>query len=199
MVACADVGNGTERIYWDELFEEVVFLWIDIISNFPNDTFCRPPHLLLPKTESHEPIFRKPRRQRIRTTIAIWAGIFFIILILVPTVCSIAYYCREDNPWPQNRYLEKFTNYDPTKDVLDIKSIDHENKIIHYYQYRNDPHDWTPEPAPPAASGSPQQRTITIDGKETTIDASPEEIISSMMDQVDYNEMLDFYGDPELR
>lgn len=63
MVACADVGNGTERIYWDELFEEVVFLWIDIISNSPNDTFCRPPHLLLPKTESHEPIFRKPRRQ----------------------------------------------------------------------------------------------------------------------------------------
>ena len=31
--------------------------------NFPNDTFCRPPHLLLPKTESHETIFRKPRRQ----------------------------------------------------------------------------------------------------------------------------------------
>lgn len=100
MVACADVGNDTERIYWDELFEEVVFLWIE---------------------------------------------------------------------------------------------------IIHYYQYRNDPHNWTPKPASPKTSMSPQQTTITIDGKETTIDASPEEIISSMMDQVDYNEMLDFYGDPELR
>ena len=123
------------------------------------------------------PFLENPDDSRIRTTITIWAGIFFIILILVPTVCSIAYYCREDDPWPQNRYLEEFTNYDPTKDVLDIKSIDHENKIIM----------------------SPQQTTITIDGKETTIDASPEEIISSMMDQVDYNEMLDFYGDPELR
>ena len=124
------------------------------------------------------PFLEDPDDSRIRTTIAIWAGIFFIILILVPTVCSIAYYCRKDDPWPQNRYLEEFTNYDPTKDVLDIKSIDHENKIIHYYQ---------------------QQTTITIDGKETIIDASPEEIISTMMDQVDYNEMLDFYGDPELR
>lgn len=88
------------------------------------------------------PFLENPDDSRIRTTIAIWAGIFFIILILVPTVCSIAYYCREDDPWPQNRYLEEFTNYDPTKDVLDIKSIDHENKIIHYYQYRNDPHNW---------------------------------------------------------
>ena len=87
------------------------------------------------------PFLENPDDSRIRTTIAIWAGIFFIILILVPTVCSIAYYCREDDPWPQNRYLEEFTNYDPTKDVLDIKSIDHENKIIHYYQYRNDPHN----------------------------------------------------------
>ena len=151
------------------------------------------------KLKAMNPFLENPDDSRIRSTIAIWAGIFFIILILVPTVCSIAYYCREDDPWPQNRYLEEFTNYDPTKDVLDIKSIDHENKIIHYYQYRNDPHDWTPKPASPKTSMSPQQTTITIDGKETTIDASPEEIISSMMDQVDYNEMLDFYGDPELR
>ena len=41
--------------------------------------------------------------------------------------------------------------------------------------------------------------TIIIDGKETVIDAGPEEIISTLMDQVDYNELLDFYGDPELR
>ena len=137
MVACADVGNGTERIYWDELLEEVGFLWIDIISNFPNDTFCRPPHLLLPKTESHEPIFRKPRRQpdphhhsHLGRNIFHYLNIgsdSLLNRILLPA---------------QNRYLEDFTNYDPTKDVLDIKSIDHENKIIHYYQYRNDPHDW---------------------------------------------------------
>lgn len=146
------------------------------------------------------PFLEDPDDSRIRTTIAIWAGIFFIIFILVPTVCSIAYYCREDDPWPRNRYIEDFTNYDPTKDILDIKSIDHENRIIHYYQYRNDPDTWTPGPASPGtAADTRRQTTITINGKETTIDASPEEIISSMMDQVDYNEMLDFYGDPELR
>ena len=72
-----------------------------------------------------------------------------------------------------------------------------QNKIIHYYQYRTDPHDWTPRPAKPEKSQ--QKTTIIIDGKETVIDAGPEEIISTLMDQVDYNELLDFYGDPELR
>ena len=138
---------------------------------------------------------------KIYMSIAKWTGIFFAALTVYIIIYTIvdSYRTRQDELRPKSRYLEEFTNYDPTKDVLDIKSIDHENKIIHYYQYRNDPHDWTPKPAPPAASGSPQQTTITIDGKETTIDASPEEIISTLMDQVDYNEMLDFYGDPELR
>ena len=130
-----------------------------------------------------------------------WAIISFIVLILYVVICYVADNRRPriEEPRPKKNYLEEFTNYDPAKDILDIKSIDYENKIIHYYQYRNDPHDWTPKPASPKTSMSPQQTTITIDGKETTIDASPEEIISSMMDQVDYNEMLDFYGDPELR
>ena len=128
-----------------------------------------------------------------------WAIIFFIVLILYAVIYYVAENRRTrlEERRPKKNYLEEFTNYDPAKDILDIKSIDYENKIIHYYQYRTDPHDWTPRPAKPEKSQ--QKTTIIIDGKETVIDVGPEEIISTLMDQVDYNELLDFYGDPELR
>ena len=128
-----------------------------------------------------------------------WAIIFFIVLILYAVIYYVAENRRTrlEERRPKKNYLEEFTNYDPAKDILDIKSIDYENKIIHYYQYRTDPHDITSKPTMPARN--PQRTTVIIDGKQTTIDGSPEEIISTLMDQVDYNEMLDFYGDPELR
>lgn len=128
-----------------------------------------------------------------------WTIIIFIIITIYIVIWHVSENrrARMDGCRPKKNDLEEFTNYDPTKDILDIKSIDYENKIIHYYQYRNDPHDWTPKPVTPERS--PSRTTIIIDGKETTIDASPEEIISTLMDQVDYNELLDFYGDPELR
>lgn len=128
-----------------------------------------------------------------------WAIISFIVLILYVVICYVAENrrARMEEHRPEKNDLEEFTNFDPAKDILDIKSIDYENKVIHYYQYRNDPHDWTPAPAKPDVP--PQRTTIIIDGKETILEASPEEIISTLMDQVDYNELLDFYGDPELR
>ena len=128
-----------------------------------------------------------------------WAIISFIVLILYVVICYVAdnRRTRMEERRPKKNYLEEFTNYDPAKDILDIKSIDYENKVIHYYQYRTDPHDWTPKSVKP--DNPPQRTTIIIDGKETVIDAGPEEIISTLMDQVDYNELLDFYGDPELR
>lgn len=137
--------------------------------------------------------------ERFLISVVKWTIISFIVIILYVVIYYVAdsRRARMQERRPEKNYLEEFTNYDPTKDILDIKSIDYENKIIHYYQYRTDPHDITSKPTMPARN--PQRTTVIIDGKQTTIDGSPEEIISTLMDQVDYNEMLDFYGDPELR
>ena len=72
-----------------------------------------------------------------------WAIIFFIVLILYAVIYYVAENRRTrlEERRPKKNSLEEFTNYDPAKDILDIKSIDYENKIIHYYQYRTDPHD----------------------------------------------------------
>lgn len=100
-------------------------------------------------------------------------------------------------------------NWDESRPVMDVKSYDYENKTVTYREYR------TPEKENNWSYTYPQvsrkSRDISIDRDRITITmdiedimdnmttSEKEDMIQEMIGNMDYNDLLDFYGSPEGR
>lgn len=116
-------------------------------------------------------------------------------------------------------------NLDPSRPVQDIKSYDYNNQTVTYREYRNGTSPITTSPDKTYSWKEVEHRTVlytypnpshkktgvtvkdgnmtvTIDLEkvfENMPDYQKDQFLQDIMDNVDYNDLLDYYGSPELR
>lgn len=116
--------------------------------------------------------------------------IFFISLIWIVT-----YTPKESAPMPKKKGIESFIGYDPSRDISEISHIDYTNGAIEYRL-----------PDKPRTSEGERQRgteaatfkatgTTLYDnnGKPIHIEASPEDILEQLRDDIDFDDLADYY------
>lgn len=117
-------------------------------------------------------------------------SIFFISLIWIVT-----YTPKESAPTPKKKGIESFIGYDPSRDISEISHIDYTNGAIEYRL-----------PDKPRTSEGERQRgteaatfkatgTTLYDnnGKPIHIDASPEDILKQLRNDIDFDDLADYY------
>ena len=117
-------------------------------------------------------------------------AIFFISLIWIVT-----YTPKESAPMPKKKGIESFIGYDPSRDISEISHIDYTNGAIEYRL-----------PDKPRTSEGERQRgteaatfkatgTTLYDnnGKPIHIDASPEDILEQLRNDIDFDDLADYY------
>ena len=117
-------------------------------------------------------------------------AIFFISLIWIVT-----YTPKESAPTPKKKGIESFIGYDPSRDISEISHIDYTNGAIEYRL-----------PDKPRTSAGERQRgteaatfkatgTTLYDnnGKPIHIDASPEDILEQLRNDIDFDDLADYY------
>lgn len=117
-------------------------------------------------------------------------AIFFISLIWIVT-----YTPKESAPTPKKKGIESFIGYDPSRDISEISHIDYTNGAIEYRL-----------PDKPRTSEGERQRgteaatfkatgTTLYDnnGKPIHIDASPEDILEQLRNDIDFDDLADYY------
>lgn len=115
---------------------------------------------------------------------------FFISLIWIVT-----YTPKESAPTPKKKGIESFIGYDPSRDISEISHIDYTNGAIEYRL-----------PDKPRTSEGERQRgteaatfkatgTTLYDnnGKPIHIDASPEDILEQLRNDIDFDDLADYY------
>ena len=131
-----------------------------------------------------------------------WLSIFFGVLLAVWIVGKVSFPDSKPQSPSERHAVSGFRNSDPSRPATDIKSVDYENKVIHYYEYND----------PGAVSGvkasgryglpvqdSPVYDNLRLDdGSVVHIDLPPDVAIQQLMDDVDSNDLLDYYGSPEF-
>lgn len=107
-------------------------------------------------------------------------------------------------------------NWDYSRSAQDVKSYDYNNHTVTYREYRPNPApSYTPSEGRTVLwSWSPKKKAkVTIRNGEMEIpvkidledlirdlpESNKQDLIQSVMDNVDYNDLLDYYGSPELR
>ena len=111
-------------------------------------------------------------------------------------------YCTDDYK-PDTNHRQHFKGTIPGKSAKDIKHIDYSTGTVYYRPYK-DPN-----------SNQISQRKVTVmphptTRKKTRVEIKDNEMIISvpidkermvyeMMDDMDYNDLLDYYGSPELQ
>lgn len=117
-------------------------------------------------------------------------AIFFISLIWIVT-----YTPKESAPTPKKKGIESFIGYDPSRDISEISHIDYTNGAIEYRR-----------PDKPRTSEGERRRgteaatfkatgTTLYDnnGKPIHIDASPEDILEQLRNDIDFDDLADYY------
>lgn len=117
-------------------------------------------------------------------------AIFFISLIWIVT-----YTPKESAPTPKKKGIESFIGYDPSRDISEISHIDYTNGAIEYRL-----------PDKPRTSEGERQRgteaatfkatgTTLYDnnGKPIHINASPEDILEQLRNDIDFDDLADYY------
>lgn len=117
-------------------------------------------------------------------------AIFFISLIWIVT-----YTPKENAPTPKKKGIESFIGYDPSRDISEISHIDYTNGAIEYRL-----------PDKPRTSEGERQRGTEAatfkatgtklydnNGKPIHIDASPEDILEQLRNDIDFDDLADYY------
>lgn len=117
-------------------------------------------------------------------------AIFFISLIWIVT-----YTPKESAPTPKKKGIESFIGYDPSRDISEISHIDYTNGAIEYRL-----------PDKPRTSEGERQRGTEAatfkatgtklydnNGKPIHIDASPEDILEQLRNDIDFDDLADYY------
>ena len=115
---------------------------------------------------------------------------FFISLIWIVT-----YTPKESAPTPKKKGIESFIGYDPSRDISEISHIDYTNGAIEYRL-----------PDKPRTSEGERQRGTEAatfkaigtklydnNGKPIHIDASPEDILEQLRNDIDFDDLADYY------
>lgn len=101
-------------------------------------------------------------------------------------------------------------NWDYSRPVNDVKSYDYDNKTVTYREYRT-PQEKESHWSYTYPKISRKSRSISIDKGDITITmdiddvmdnmttSEKEDLIQEMIGNMDYNDLLDFYGSPEGR
>ena len=116
--------------------------------------------------------------------------IFFISLIWIVT-----YTPKESAPTPKKKGIDSFIGYDPSRDISEISHIDYTNGAIEYRL-----------PDKPRTSEGERQRGTEAatfkaigtklydnNGKPIHIDASPEDILEQLRNDIDFDDLADYY------
>lgn len=115
---------------------------------------------------------------------------FFISLIWIVT-----YTPKESAPTPKKKGIDSFIGYDPSRDISEISHIDYTNGAIEYRL-----------PDKPRTSEGERQRGTEAatfkaigtklydnNGKPIHIDASPEDILEQLRNDIDFDDLADYY------
>lgn len=110
------------------------------------------------------------------------------------TIWIVTYTPKESAPTPKKKGIESFIGYDPSRDISEISHIDYNGAI----EYRL--------PDKPRTSAGERQRgteaatfkatgTTLYDnnGKPIHIDASPEDILEQLRNDIDFDDLADYY------
>lgn len=115
----------------------------------------------------------------------------------------MTYTPKESAPTPKKKGIESFIGYDPSRDISEISHIDYTNGAIEYRL-----------PDKPRTSEGERQRGTEAatfkatgtklydnNGKPIHIDASPEDILEQLRNDIDFDDLADYYdyySDDEL-
>ena len=117
-------------------------------------------------------------------------AIFFISLIWIVT-----YTPKESAPTPKKKGIESFIGYDPSRDISEISHIDYTNGAIEYRlpdkpRTSNGERQRGTEAATFKATGT---KLYDNNGKPIHIDASPEDILEQLRNDIDFDDLADYY------
>lgn len=117
-------------------------------------------------------------------------AIFFISLIWIVT-----YTPKESAPTPKKKGIESFIGYDPSRDISEISHIDYTNGAIEYRlpdkpRTSNEERQRGTEAATFKATGT---TLYDNNGKPIHIDASPEDILEQLRNDIDFDDLADYY------
>ena len=117
-------------------------------------------------------------------------AIFFISLIWIVT-----YTPKESTPTPKKKGIESFIGYDPSRDISEISHIDYTNGAIEYRlpdkpRTSNEERQRGTEAATFKATGT---TLYDNNGKPIHIDASPEDILEQLRNDIDFDDLADYY------
>ena len=117
-------------------------------------------------------------------------AIFFISLIWIVT-----YTPKESAPTPKKKGIESFIGYDPSRDISEISHIDYTNGAIEYRlpdkpRTSEGERQSGTEAATFKATGT---KLYDNNGKPIHIDASPEDILEQLRNDIDFDDLADYY------
>lgn len=111
------------------------------------------------------------------------------------TIWIVTYTPKESAPTPKKKGIESFIGYDPSRDISEISHIDYTNGAIEYRR-----------PDKPRTSEGERQRGTEAatfkatgtklydnNGKPIHIDASPEDILEQLRNDIDFDDLADYY------
>ena len=115
---------------------------------------------------------------------------FFISLIWIVT-----YTPKESAPTPKKKGIESFIGYDPSRDISEISHIDYTNGAIEYRlpdkpRTSEGERQSGTEAATFKATGT---KLYDNNGKPIHIDASPEDILEQLRNDIDFDDLADYY------
>lgn len=104
----------------------------------------------------------------------------------------MTYKPEENAPAPKRKGIESFIGYDPSRRIEDVMHIDYSNGRI---EYRLPDSQRTSQRGAPVTPLFPATGTTLYDnnGKPVHIDASPEDILEQLRDDIDFDDLADYY------
>ncbi len=117
-------------------------------------------------------------------------AIFLILFIWIVT-----YTPEETAPKPKENGIETFRGYDPNRDITEISHIDYTNRAIEYRPQDNSGASSEKRRGRASATDASSSGTTLYDnnGKPLHIDASPEDILEQLRDNIDFDDLADYY------
>lgn len=107
----------------------------------------------------------------------------------------MTYTPKKSAPTPKKKGIESFIGYDPSRDISEISHIDYTNGAIEYRlpdkpRTSNEERQRGTEAATFKATGT---TLYDNNGKPIHIDASPEDILEQLRNDIDFDDLADYY------
>lgn len=125
-----------------------------------------------------------------------WLQIPFAIFLAF-FVWAVTYKPEESAPAPKRKGIESFIGYDPSREIYEISHIDYTNRTIEYRPLDTTEASTSERTRRNNASAKRTSSSGTTiydnNGKPLHIDASPEDILEQLRDDIDFDDLADYY------